>query len=901
MLKTILNYIKQKEEIIKTFLKALLASVPGGVIFFLSYTHPALLSFSLVWQVVLPIIAAATCLISGYEYLFGCFRSFKTICISMYQALLYKFKKEDKDKNKNKEQSFFSVLVNLDMNVLVSLSIIWTAIYVAFLGMAAPIVIYTAPMLTLAALQFSKLFKILINQWVNKSAQIKLDLLRKKYSDLKNEIQKIRKGAIITLTPNERSGFKTFIPVSAKLLSPKAAVSGGTYITGEKEKINDYQYEQVIPGGTYYIGKEPITLEAQCDGLESHHYKLVEELLNKTENVSFTDKLINMISAGFVPTVLSIAAISFIIWSIVSGPVYGFTVMLDILFAACPCALGIAAIGPISLLKAVLFNKNIALHNEKAITQLPEFNTIVFDKTGTLTQLKLSKINIISKDKNTAEAMSLILACIAHAEKVRLKDRPFDSFASAIIQSEEFSKIDIPQELKKQLVIDSSKHDGLEVSLTESNAMGIRKVYTGSALYMRSLGLDVDSIPGLTCSDGGSTNIYIVVEQNGVKSLVSTASFTQKLRDDAKDTITCLQKSGVTVYMLTGDNLKAAQVIAESTGIPLDNIQAECSVEGEGSKAAYVKKLIAQQRKVLVVGDGWNDLDAAKIANAGSIAMGIHSDMGGKFDITIEELSDILKLKPIFKSAQMIQQQVFAFSILYNLLAIFLAAVIFPMAGMVTMMGCFGICMAFSSLFAVAWSSLIVPMVYKKLGKTEQEGTSKEPVVNSSPDGVNTVVHPSKASCSLPQQTEQRQKTDISEYKICNPKPIGLDATDNPNLYSLDLTIVIRGRCAGCYQALNQCKTDLQDRLSKMLELKEYSEFSGTVTSNLVFEPCGTYKINLSVSRFFCSDRERCVKQIRDAINQAGLGAYNPCITHEIKSYYPRVDTVDTTPRSTAA
>ncbi|MBP9722520.1 MAG: cation-translocating P-type ATPase [Gammaproteobacteria bacterium] len=674
-------------------IKSLIAVVPAVFIFYLSYSLPLLISLSLFWQVALPLIVISVCIITGSDYLKSGYLSFK----ALFQKLIHQYK------NKNKDD-FFSCL---NMNSLIAVSIVSSIVYAIFLGFSAPLVIYTAPLFTIAALKLSQWLKTVITAQVNKSGYDKLTKLQQKYEKAIKRAGVIEAGFEVDIEPND------IIPVDGFLLSGTAKISEGTFTTGESSKVIAKIEGERVYAGTYNIGSETIKIRAACKGTESANLKLIKSVIEQKNKPKFS-KMTDKIAAIFIPVVFAIAALALTIWTALSGFSFGFTVMMDIIFAACPCALFMSGNLPFSILKAILFKKSIIIHDDSIIETLPTYDTIVFDKTGTLTQIEVAEINwqdILLPDQK------LILAYVNLAERKRLQTRPADHFASAIVRSK---ILKLPSDEAKSVSdLDVKTKEYEHGLIINSKSSSFNKIYIGSAIFMADNGFTVPDSQSKYPDKSFTTEIYIALESSDTKTLAATIKFKQELRSDAKKTIDALKKAGIEIHMLTGDNKESAIAIANA--LDIKTVQANCT-----SKARYIRRLIKKyKKKVLVVGDGWNDKEAAGLANAGSVAMGLHSDMSSIFKVTIDKLSDLLKLKAIFKSAQKVQKQVFVFSVLYNLCAVFLAAVIFPISGMVTMMGCFGICMAFSSLIALAWTCVVIPLVSKYFPKSSKVSAKK--------------------------------------------------------------------------------------------------------------------------------------------------------------------------------
>ncbi len=672
-----LNFIKDKFRFLKNLqiFKATVTIIPASLLYYMSTILPGIGFLSLGWQIILPVTVTSIVIISGYDYISNFIAIIKAALMNVWQSI------------RHKKQFVFP---SLDMSALVSLSLLSNIAYGLMLGSAASLVVYTAPLVTLSALNLSNYLKNILNKKLDTKASEKLEKYKEKLPS-NTEFYLIKKGDILVVQPG------MFIPVDGYLITDVAQIKDGTMLTGEEDKITTFAKNQLVKAGTENIGQTPIEIIAKTEGRQSPVYQLLQSMSKRICKTQTATK-IDYISMIFVPVILTISIATFCVWTLANSATFGFKAMMDVLFAVCPCALGFANTIPYSILKKKLFDNNIYIHKDEIIDKFATADTIVFDKTGTLTKISLASIDKFCENE-------IDYLAILALQKLRVSDnnhkRASDPFANELINiiSKQINKDTILPEVKL-MNAQSNQSNGIaaEVHLNSE----IKTIYMGNLLFLKQNGFNIEQIQNNT--NNNETAVYLAVEQNGKKYIEARLNFEQQLREDAVSTIAELKKS-YNVLMLTGDNRKNAEIIAEQLGI--EKFEADCTPE---SKEEFIKNLINNNKaKVVMVGDGFNDYLPANAANSGSIAIGKQSIISGFFDLTIENLSDILKLKSTFKSATKTQNQVFCFSIIYNLLAMLSAAILFPMMGMVAMTGCFGVCMAFSSLIATAWSCTLYP------------------------------------------------------------------------------------------------------------------------------------------------------------------------------------------------
>jgi cation transport ATPase len=818
-----LKYLQTKSLLIinSNAFKLTAALLPASLIFYYSYLFPSIGLLTSTWQMALPIIATIGVGIAGFDYLSNFYHSIKAYIKNIWQYFKHKTP---------------ITMTLLDMSALVSLSIISNLAYGLMLGVSAPLVIYTAPLFTLGALNISNFLKNFINKRLEARANKKIESLKAKLPT-EEEFNLIFKDNRVQVLPGQ------LIPVSGYLESDQALLNDGTMNTGEHGNIESVSKGQLLIAGSENIGKTPIFIQALTNGTDSPVYKLLQAMDRKI-NSSAKASAIDYIAMIFVPIVLGISTITFGFWAFQSSVSFGLNAMMDVLFAACPCALGLANTIPYGILKQKLFSNNIYIHHDQIIDKFKYADTIVFDKTGTLTKISLKNINKFSEQE-------IDFPAILALQKLRITEqnsvRASDPFANELISVLTRNKVTDKAISASSLKLEDNQSHGLSVKLMDiSTDTDGKKIFMGNLLYLQQQGFDISKFEQpktkpLSGSTSGSTSeslsktrsnlnteVYLAIEENGKKYIQASFNFKQHIRDDARVTISNLQQQGYKVVMLTGDKSENADSVAKELNIR--EFKAEYTPK---DKEAYIKKLILKyKRNVIMVGDGYNDFAPASIANIGSIAIGRQSMMSGFFDLTIEKLTDILKLKSLFKSASSTQNQVFSFSLIYNFIAMTLAAIVFPATGMISMTGCFGMCMALSSLVATAWSITLYPRLSSVFNKFRDIiNSEKKSQIHDSGKILCTNPKPGKASELIIYQAKQDLITK-TESKSSIPSIYNLESKQFPTECSLyQFSIDVHAICGNCAKHFDTYMKDLKGELGFI----NYKISSDKTTYTIIF------------------------------------------------------------------
>ena len=373
--------------------------------------------------------------------------------------------------------------------------------------------------------------------------------------------------------------------------------------------------------------------------------KLVEDAQGSKAPIA---KLVDIISGYFVPVVIGLAIVSGLGWYFVTKDVeFALTIFISVLVIACPCALGLATPTAIMIGTGKGAEYGVLIKSGEALESAHKVQTVIFDKTGTITEGKPKVTDILVEGTITEEEL---LAIAASAEKG--SEHPL---GEAIVKEAEDRKI----ELKKLDKFVAIPGHGIEVIIDGKDIfLGNKKLMDRNSINL----LDLEEKSNVLATEG-KTPMFISIN-NKIAGIIAVAD---TVKENSKKAIEILHKMGVEVAMITGDNKKTAQAIATQVGI--DRVFAEVLPK---DKAAEVKRLQEEGRKVAMVGDGINDAPALAQSDVG-IAIGSGTDVAIESADIVLMKSDLMDVPTAIKlsreTIKNIKQNLFwAFG--YNVLGI---------------------------------------------------------------------------------------------------------------------------------------------------------------------------------------------------------------------------------------
>lgn len=489
-------------------------------------------------------------------------------------------------------------------------------------------------------------------------------------------VASVRIGNIILVRPGEK------IPVDGVVVQGSSFVDE-SMISGEPVAVEKVVGEKVFAGTINQKGS--FQFEAQKVGADTLLAQIIKMVQEAQGSKAPVQKMVDQIAGVFVPVVIGISILTFIVWMIAGGDnafTHALLTSVTVLVIACPCALGLATPTAIMVGVGKGAENNILIKDAESLELAHKVNAIVLDKTGTITEGK----PVVTDIQWTAEEREL--------------NHLRDILYSLEVQSEHPLAQAIVDKLKEGAA-KSISIDGFE-SITGKGVKArfqYETYYLGNEKLMNENGITLTGHTKATANlwqSDAKTVVYFANEKN-VLSIIGIAD---RIKPTSLAAVQQLQEKGIAVYMLTGDNKQTAQAVARQVG--LKEFLAEVL---PGDKAEFVKRLQKEGKVVAMVGDGINDSHALAQADV-SIAMGKGSDIAmdvAKMTLITSDLQSIPKALTLStKTVLGIRQNLF-WAFIYNIIGIPLAAgVLYPVNGFLLDPMIAGAAMALSSVSVVS-------------------------------------------------------------------------------------------------------------------------------------------------------------------------------------------------------
>ena len=459
---------------------------------------------------------------------------------------------------------------------------------------------------------------------------------------------------ILRVKPGEK------IPVDGEITSGNSTIDE-SMLTGEPVPV-DKSVGDKVSAGTIN-GNQTFLMSASRVGDDTLLAQIIEMVNSASRSKAPIQKMTDRVSRIFVPIVIAMAILTFIVWMIYgqeSKLAFALANALAVLIVACPCALGLAT--PMSVMVGIGkgAKNGILIKNAEALEKLDKVNVLVTDKTGTITEGRPSLEDVQSTSTSTHDEL-LILAASVNANSSH-------PLAEAVVKK--------AKELNLSL-LEADKFDTV-------NGKGVvghihnEKILLGNEALLLDDGIAItDQIKARVASEQekGRTVSYLA---NG-NALLGYLVIADKIKDTAKQAIHYLMDHGVDVIMLTGDNAKTAKAVADELGIK--HFKAQALPE---DKLLEIKKLQQEGKVVAMAGDGINDAPALAQADIG-IAMGTGTDVAiESSEVTLlkGDLLGVVKAKVLSHKLVRNIKQNLLFAFLYNVLGIPIAAgILYPTFG----------------------------------------------------------------------------------------------------------------------------------------------------------------------------------------------------------------------------
>ncbi|CAC9995694.1 Lead, cadmium, zinc and mercury transporting ATPase (EC (EC; Copper-translocating P-type ATPase (EC [uncultured Gammaproteobacteria bacterium] len=487
-------------------------------------------------------------------------------------------------------------------------------------------------------------------------------------------IDKIKKDDLLRVKPGDK------IAVDGVITQGKSSLDE-SMISGEPIPVDKVEGDKVTAGSIN--GNQSFVMRAQKVGAETLLSQIIEMVKIASRSRAPIQKLADTIAKYFVPIVVLIAMLTFMIWTWL-GPepalVYGFVNAVAVLIIACPCALGLAT--PMSVMVGVGkgAQSGILIKNAQVLEIMDKVDVLITDKTGTLTQGKPSVEEVFSQTGNADDLLQKIASLNQYSEH---------PLAQAVVASAKEKNISLVEVADFEAITGKGVVgiiDQQKITLGNLALMTTNKINIGNDTLMQKI---------IFAQEQGKTVSYIGIDDK----VLGYVSISDSIKSSSKKAITELMAKGVDVIMMTGDNKNTAKAVADE--LNLSEFQAQCLPEDKLNK---IKQLQAQGKIVAMAGDGVNDSPALAQADVG-IAMGTGTDVAiqsAEITLVRGDLYGIVKAKKLsYAVMKNIKQNLF-FAFIYNVLGVPIAAgVLFPVFGVLLSPMIAATAMSFSSVSVI--------------------------------------------------------------------------------------------------------------------------------------------------------------------------------------------------------
>lgn len=599
-------------------------------------------------------------------------------------------------------ESFFSGAIsslkhgNTNMNTLVSLGTGAAYLYSLLVTLSPdfltsqglkPEVYYESATVIITLILLGKLLEDNAKKKTSNAIRKLLELEAKTARVIRNEedkdipIEEVLVGDIILVRPGEK------IPVDGIIVSGKSAIDEAM-VTGESLPVEKQEGDEVIGATINKSGS--FQFKATKVGKDTTLAQIVKLVQEAQGSKAPIQKLADKVTSWFVPVVMAIALITFLLWWFLAHNIsLALIAAVNVLIIACPCALGLATPTSIMVGTGKGAENGILIKDASSLELAHKIKTIVLDKTGTITQGKPIVTNYYTRQgtANHNEIHLLKLAAI-------IEKKSEHPLGEAIVEYAKNQQVFDISKLKENREVENFKAiPGLGVQGMINNKF----VHIGTRFWLHNLRIHIQELEKL-CPTEISTKTTAWMAINGKIEAVFT--FADALKPSSKTAVKTLQNMGLEVIMLTGDNEQTAELIADSVGIK--RVFAEVHPD---QKSAIIKEIQQKTGKlVAMVGDGINDAPALAQADVG-IAIGTGTDVAiASSDITLIS-GDLMNIISAIKLSQLTMQNIkqnLFFAYIYNICGIPIAAgILYPLWGFLLNPMIAGAAMAFSSVSVV--------------------------------------------------------------------------------------------------------------------------------------------------------------------------------------------------------
>ncbi len=492
--------------------------------------------------------------------------------------------------------------------------------------------------------------------------------------EIEISIDEIKVGDLLRVKPGDK------IPVDGEIIKGKTTIDE-SMISGEPIPV-DKEVNDKVTSGTIN-GKQSFVMKAEKVGADTLLSQIIHMVNSASRSKAPIQKLADKISGYFVPVVIVVSIVTFLIWKIF-GPepslVYAFVNAIAVLIIACPCALGLAT--PMSVMVGVGkgAQEGVLIKDAESLEKMNKVDVLIIDKTGTVTEGKPSVEKITSLSSYSENELTQFIASIN-----KQSEHPLAEATVRFAEDKKIDLLDIDD-------FDSITGKGVKAIIQDQNILvGNEKLLAEHSILIKGEIAEKSKAE----QEKGKTVPFIAINNE----LVGFVVISDAIKETSRSAIKTLKDKGVQVIMMTGDNKYTAKAVAEE--LKLDDYYAGCLPEDKLNK---VKKLQEQGNSVAMAGDGINDAPALALADVG-IAMGTGTDVAiesSAITLVKGDLHGIVKARSLsHKVMRNIKQNLF-FALAYNVIGIPIAAgALYPVFGLLLSPMIAALAMSFSSVSVI--------------------------------------------------------------------------------------------------------------------------------------------------------------------------------------------------------
>ena len=486
-------------------------------------------------------------------------------------------------------------------------------------------------------------------------------------------LEDVKPGDRLRVRPGEK------VPIDGEIVEGHSSIDE-SMITGEPIPVEKSKGDKVI--GATINGTGSLIIIAEKVGADTLLSQIAKMVSDAQRSKAPIQGLVDKVSGYFVPIVILISVLSFIIWAVFGPePKMTFAIInaVAVLIIACPCALGLAT--PMSIMVSTGKGATIGVlfKNAEAIEELRKIDTLIVDKTGTLTE---GKPKLVAYEPVGSVTGEMLLSYAASIEKG--SEHPL---ARAIVEKADEMQVTLPPTTN----FESITGKGVKGVINGSTvSMGNRKMMIDTGVITDEVDTQADELRST-----GQTVMYVAIDNK----LAGYLSVADPIKETTPDAITKLRKEKIKVVMLTGDNEKTANSVAEKL-----NIDEVISGVLPDQKAEHVREYQQKGHKVAMAGDGINDAPALAQANVG-IAMGTGTDVAMEsagVTLVKGDLNGILRAINLSRHTMSNIKENLFFAFIYNAVGVPIAAgVLYPFFGLLLSPMIAAAAMSFSSISVI--------------------------------------------------------------------------------------------------------------------------------------------------------------------------------------------------------